>query len=133
MSHYSVSLDVMSYTVIHQLPPNRMNTCSGVSSLRHNLWSRGVFAHFKGEGNYEFNPSPNINLRWCNTTFLRSNGDILLRKRFVKNMALWWQVITNQTEDVSVADLISGREVMEELGNEIMIPNRRSSFNSRIG
>lgn len=32
-------------------------------------------------------------------------------------MALWWQVITNQTEDVSVADLISGREVMEELGN----------------
>lgn len=34
---------------------------------------------------------------------------------------------------VSVADLISGREVMEELGNEIMIPNRRSSFNSRIG
>ena len=41
-------------------------------------------------------------------------------------------MITNQTEDVSVADLISGREVMEELGNEIMIPNRRSSFNSRI-
>ena len=41
-------------------------------------------------------------------------------------------MITNQTEDVSVADLISGREVMEELGKEIMIPNRRSSFNSRI-
>ena len=87
----------------------------------------------KEKGNYEFNPSPNINLRWCNITFLRSNGDILSRKRFVKNMALWWQVITNQTEDVSVADLISGREVMEELGNEIMIPNRRSAFNSRIG
>ena len=34
MSHYSVSLDVMSSTVIHQLPPNRMDTCSGVSSLR---------------------------------------------------------------------------------------------------
>ena len=87
----------------------------------------------KEKGNYEFNPSKNINLRWCNITFLRSNGDILSRNRFVKNMALWWQVITNQTEDVSVADLISGREVMEELGNEIMIPNRRSSFNSRIG